>query len=299
VLTLLLATPIALAAAALLVGVVVVVWSGRWTGWFGRPAGWTVGVWPLPLVSLVAPLLAAGTWFVARTLGVAGTEGSVAAGLLYLGVFSMPWLILTLFPPRWLFPTWARARVAEPPSPAGTSPAGGAVPAVYCPRGRGHGSLSRWVWRIDGVSGHVSIDGDVLRFRPAPGAAVGATALTRSGQHVPDEEAAIRVLDDELDAEAIAQLGLEFGPELHLQAPRGGWWTRRRVDVELPAVTGVAWHATRRRAGDGVLGLEVHQRGVVQVWVTDVAGVRVWLSGTAAGATDHRPDGSADPRSPT
>ena len=266
--TLILATPIALAAVALLAGVVVLVWSGRWTNWFGRDAGWTVVVWPLPLVSLVAPLLAAVVWFLARSLGVAGAEGSITAGLLYLGVYAIPWVILTLLAPRWLFPAWARARIAEPPSQAGTdavTAAGdGAVPAVYCPDGRGHGSLGRWVWRIDGVSGHVVVDGDLLRFRPVGGA--------------PDDATAIRDLDDELDADAVAQLGLEFGPDLHLQAPRGGWWTRRRVDVELAAVTDIAWYATRRSRGDGVVSLQVAERGIVHLWVADVARVRAWLA---------------------
>jgi len=252
-----LATPITLIAIAMLVGVVVLVWAGRWQGWFGRDAAWTVGVWPLPLVSLVAPLLGAVVWLVARSLGLAGVEGSIAAGLVYLGVYAIPWVVLTLVAPRWLFPAWARARVAEPPSPVDTAPGGGAVPAVYCPHGRGHGSLGRWVWRIDGVGGHVAIDGDVLRFRPAaPG-----------------------VLDEELDAEAIAQLGLEFGPDLQLQAPRGGWWTRRRVDVELAAVTSTVWSATRRTASDGLLALEVAERGTVHLWVADVAGVRAWVGG--------------------
>lgn len=264
-LTLILATPIALAAVALLMGVVVLVWTGRWTGWFGRPAGWTLGVWPLPLVSLVAPLLAAAAWFVARTVGVAGAEGSITAGLFYLAVYAVPWVLLTLLAPRWVFPAWARARIAEPPTPLSAVPAPGAVPAVYCPRGRGHGSLGRWVWRIDGVAGHVHPDGDVLRFRPV--------------REDPDETAAIRDLDDELDADAIAQLGLEFGPDLHLRPPRGGWWTRRRVDVELTAVSDIASHATRRSAADGVLSLEVAERGVVHLWVADVARVRAWLAG--------------------
>ncbi|TVR29719.1 MAG: hypothetical protein EA388_15195 [Nitriliruptor sp.] len=270
-LTLILATPVALAAVALLVGVVALVWTGQWQGWLGRDDVWTIGVWPLPLVSLIAPLLAAAAWFVARSLGVAGAEGSVTAGLLYLGVYAIPWVALTVAAPRWLFPAWARARVAEPPSPAGAASAAGAapnrgaVPAVYCPRGRGHGSLGRWVWRIDGVAGHVVVDGEVLRFRPARG--------------TPDDAAAIRDLDDELDAEAVAQLGLEFGPDLHLQAPRGGWWTRRRVDVELSAVTNAAWTATRRAAGDGLLSLEVAERGVVHLWVSDVERVGAWLSG--------------------
>ncbi len=267
-LTLILATPVALAAVVLLVGVVALVWTGRWTDWFGRPVGWTVGVWPLPLVSLVAPLLAAVAWFVARTAGVAGAEGSITAGLLYLAVYLIPWVALTLFAPRWVFPPWARQRVAEPPAPAGVDPAPTSVPAVYCPGGRGHGSLGRWVWRIDGVAGHVCLDGEVLRFRPV-----------RADL---DEAAAIRDLDDELDAVAIAQLGLEFGPDLHLQAPRGGWWTRRRVDVELGAVTDIAWHATRRAAVDGILALEVAERGVVYLWVADVARVRAWLAGGVA-----------------
>lgn len=264
-LTLILATPVALAAVALLVGVVVLVWTGQWQGWLGRGDVWTIGVWPLPLVSLIAPLLAAAAWFVARSLGVAGPEGSVTAGLLYLGVYAIPWVALTVAAPRWLFPAWARARVAEPPSQPGAAADRGEVPAVYCPRGRGHGSLGRWVWRIDGVAGHVVVDGEVLRFRPA--------------RNAPDDAAAIRDLDDELDAGAVAQLGLEFGPDLHLQAPRGGWWTRRRVDVELSAVTNAAWKATRRAAGDGLLRLEVAERGEVHLWVSDVERVGTWLSG--------------------
>lgn len=267
-LTLILANPVALAAVALLAGVVALVWTARWTAWFGRSAGWTVGVWPLPLVSLVAPLVAAVAWFVARTVGMAGADGSIAAGLLYLSVYAVPWVVLTLLAPRWLFPPWARERVAEPPAPASVAPAPGAVPAVYCPDGRGHGSLGRWVWRIDGVAGHVDLDGAVLRFRPI--------------RADPDHAAVIRDLDDELDAAAIAQLGLEFGPDLHLQAPRGGWWTRRRVDVELGAVTDIAWHAIRRAAADGVLALEVADRGVVYLWVADVARVRGWLAGEVA-----------------
>lgn len=264
-LTLILATPVALAAVAVLVGCVALVWTGQWQGWFGRDDVWTVGVWPLPLVSLIAPLLAAAAWFVARSLGLSGAEGSITAGLLYLAVYAVPWVTLTVVAPRWLFPAWARARVAEPPSPVSAAADRAPVPAVYCPRGRGHASLGRWVWRIDGVAGHVVVDGEVLRFRPV--------------RRVPDAAAAVRDLDEELDAAAVAQLGLEFGPDLHLQAPRGGWWTRRRADVELSAVTDAAWKATRRADGDGLLSLEVAERGVVHLWVTDVDRVRAWLSG--------------------
>ncbi len=279
VLSLILVSPIVLTAVVLMAVVSLFVWVGRWTSWFGRRGGWTVVVWPLPLVTLVAPIVAGVVGLLVRAVGLEGAEGSLGAGLVYLLIATVPWALLTVAPPRWLFPPWARARIAEPPAvsvpPAVSEPvtetvltAPSAVPAVYCPRGRGHGGRSRWMWRIDGVSGHVWVDENVLRFRP-------------SGDHDdPDGSATSRTLDDELDSDAIAQLDLQFGPDgqIHLQAPRGGWWTRRRFDVDLSVVTGVAWSAVRRSARGSLLTLEVADRGAVHVWVTDTASVRSWLT---------------------
>lgn len=237
------------------------VWRGRLRFWFGRDALWTVLAWPIPLVTMVV-LLVAGTLSEALSatgLGTAG--GGLVSGLIYLAAYGLPWAWLSFAPPRWLLPPWARSRVISTPSRAAAGPDG--VPAVNAAEGRGHGGLSRWAWRVDGAPGTIRVDDRGLRFRALP-----------DGQ-LPDELA--DRLDEQLDDDAVNQLELQLGAELQLEPPRGGWWTRRHLDVELDEVDELHWSHRRRGARGGLLTVRVEGRGPVHLWVTDVSAVQAAL----------------------
>jgi hypothetical protein len=102
-------------------------------------------------------------------------------------------------PPRWLLPGWARRRLTPLAAEGSSEVPEGAMPAVQA--ARGHGSQARWVWRVDGLAGHVWRDRPTLRFRAAPG---------------PAERL-------EVDEEMVTELRLADDGELLLATSRGGW----------------------------------------------------------------------------
>lgn len=99
-------------------------------------------------------------------------------------------------------------------------------------------------------AGHVWVDGPTLRFRSAAAS-----------------DPAARL---DVDAEMVAELRLVEGGEPILTTPRGGWWSRCRLDITLdegrsdPLTRVVPW----RR--DGPVTVEVAGRRAVQLWVADV-----------------------------
>jgi hypothetical protein len=234
------------------------VWVGRFRSWFGRDAGWTALVWPLPLVTGVVPILAGTVSGLISRVGIGGEDGGPIVGAVYLGAFVLPWVALSVFPPRWLLPRWARARLVRPPRGV-DAPVAGAVPASHAWRGPGHASRARWTCRVDAVPGFVWVDGGELRFRAVPGWA-------------PD--LAVEHELDELDDDEVAQLNFAVGDELRLEPPRGGWWTRRSLDVELAAVDRWSTSATRPWKDDGLLTLEVEGRRTLRLWLQDVEAVQ-------------------------
>ncbi|MCA1781916.1 MAG: hypothetical protein LC679_07000 [Intrasporangiaceae bacterium] len=153
-------------ALAVLVGLLVyvwLVWWGTFRRWFGRSEAWTVFAWPVPLLAIGVPLFSGGLLWLAGLLGVEVGDGDVVDAVLYAGVYLVPATMFTLWPPRWLLPGWARRRLTRLPAEAGPDVPHGAMPALRADRG--HGSRARWVWRVDGVAGHVWVDGSTLRFR--------------------------------------------------------------------------------------------------------------------------------------
>ncbi len=261
----------------LLLGIIVaivvyawLVWRGRFRLWFGQASPWVALAWPGPLVALVV-LLVAGT--VAETLAAVGTDpdqGSAVTAAIYLGVYGVPLVWLTVAPPRWLLPGWARTRIAVPPSAAAADT--DAIPAVNAGAGRGHGALARWSWRVDGTPGFLSVCGRELRFRAATD--VGPLEL------------------DDLDDDAVDQLALSLGDELKLQPPRGGWWTRRHTDVDLDAIDAVHRVATRRGRRDGVVVVAVEGRRPLHLWVEDLRELDRALESRPRTDTDPAGDGS-------
>ena len=252
-----------LALLVLLAGFCVLVWAGRFAGWFGRDDVWTLAVWPVPVVVLSLPLVGAPLWALVRFSGLVDTEGGLLAGAIYLAIFGLAGLALALLPPAWLLPGWARRRLAALPRP-GAAPQRDGVPALHVIGGRGHGSLARWTWRVDAVPGFLWRDGERLRFR-----ALGEVA-----------DGGVRTwLDDALEemAPSAGQDGQgEDGTdpqEVRLDAPRGGWWTRRSADVELTAVAHWRLRATRPWCRSGLLEITVEERGTLRLWVADTGWV--------------------------
>lgn len=248
---LLLLDPLVLLLAAGIATYGVVVWLGGFRAWFGRERLWW-WCWPLPALLLAVPLLVGP--LERALIGLVADDGGGLAGVAaYLVVNAVPIAWLSLAPPRWLLPPWARARLAAPPSASQEAPVPGAVPAVHAwgPRGS-HGS-PRWRWRVDGVPGHVWTEpGGRLRFRALPG-------------H--DELA-------ELDQSEVDQLDLHLGESASLRPPRGGWWTRRLLDVELDEVDRCRVRSRRPWDGAGLLALEVADRPTVHLWLAEVEAVR-------------------------
>jgi hypothetical protein len=122
----------------------------------------------------------------------------------------------------------------------------GAIAAVQAVRG--HGSRAQWVWRVDGLAGHVWRDGQTLRFRAAPGLAERL----------------------EVDEEMVAGLRFADDGELLLATPRGGWWSRGRLDVTLDEVDRVRFRGVVPWRGDGLVTFEAGGRRPAQLWVADV-----------------------------
>lgn len=290
--------PMLLGLLAVLVVVSWTAWTGAVSGWFGRPARWTVLVWPGPLVAILGPFVAGTGLALLRLVGI--EVGGMLGAVVYAVLSSLPAIAVLVVPPRIVLPRWARARLVVPPGPrmsavagrgtarrrsagrgrrgrapvdGGTAPAGlahgadpndttvarGAMGAVQVST-PGHGSLARWRWRVDGVAGWLSFDAGVLRFRAVEGAGG------------PDDD-------------ALAELRLSTDGELRLEPPRGGLLGVGYLDVVLAEVDDVRVRAVRPWRRDGAVTIEVAGRAPVHLWVTDVRRVRGWLSTSAARTT--------------
>jgi hypothetical protein len=160
------------AVVALLVWWSTLVWTGRARNWFYADAGWhnPYGAWvlwpgPIALVMIAfvsIPAVFAVEWLLSRwsmelPLGPAVT---VAVGV--------P-LLLVIFPRRWMFPPWVRARLTPlPDTSVDDDRRFVALHSRGCPYG---GDAGSWLVAFDAVAGVVSLEGGTLRFeatRPAP-----------------------------------------------------------------------------------------------------------------------------------
>lgn len=214
-------------------------------GWFGHDAWWTRWCWPAPLVVATIPVLAGLGLGLGRALTPLIGEGPLLTTAIYTLVLAAPCAWLLGWPPRWVFPRWARERIVEPPGWTRTGVPPEASTAIQATHG--HASRAAWTWRIDGVAGFVWLDGDVLRFRSLHAALPGET----------DD-------DDRPAATAPAT------PLRGLDAPVGGRWRRDLLDIELGELDAVTSRARRIRHRDGVLRFEVEGRRPVHLWVPDV-----------------------------
>lgn len=244
--------PLALALLGGLLVYVWLVWRGTFQRWFGRPEGWTVLAWPVPLLAIALPPVAGAILWLVELAGVTIGDGDVADAVLYTAAYLLPAAGFAVWPPRWLLPGWARRRLTRLPDAPDPQVPEGAVPAVRARRG--HGSRARWVWLVDGVAGHVWIDGTSLHFH--------STAPT-------DASGRFDVADD-----AVAALRLDDEGGLALQPPRGGWWHPGHTQVDLPEVDRVRfWTVPWRR--DGLLTIEVAGRHPLRLWVGDIRQLHV------------------------
>jgi hypothetical protein len=192
-------------ALSLLLGLLVYVWLV----WPARCVAGSVGArygrcWPgrsrcSPSACRPSP---ADLLWLASQVGIEIGDGGVGDAAVYATAYLAPAGALVVWPPRWLLPGWARRRLTPLVAEGGAEVPDGAIPAVQA--ARGHGSRARWVWRVDGLAGHLWRDGPTLRFRSAPGPA---------GRL-------------EVDEEMVADLRFADDGELLLATPRGGWWSR-------------------------------------------------------------------------
>jgi hypothetical protein len=240
--------PLALTLLFVLLVYLWLVWRGTVRRWFGRGEAWTVLVWPVPLLAVVVPPVASGLMWLAGQLGLPIGDGDVADALVYAAAYLVPTAALAVWPPRWLLPNWARERITSLPRDGDPDAPPGAMPAVQ--GGRGHGSRPRWVWLVDGVAGHVWVDGVHLRFR----------AL-----RAPDHGGRLDV-----DDEAVAELRFSSGDELRLEPPRGGWWSRGHADVVLSEVDRIRCRSVVAWRRDGLIDVEVAGRRPLRLWVADI-----------------------------
>jgi hypothetical protein len=124
------------------------------------------------------------------------------------------------------------------------------------------------------VAGHLWIDGPTLRFRS------------------PTDPAARLDLDEEM----VADLRFSRRRELVLAAPRGGWWSRGRLEITLAEVDRIRFRAVVPWRRDGLVTVEVAGRRPVQLWVADIRRLDQALTGRAAqpaSETEGGNDGSA------
>jgi hypothetical protein len=236
-----------------------VVWFGGFTRWFGRPEAWTAIAWPLPALLFLVPVLGAAVLGLVRLAGLELGSGGVVGAAAYAAAYLVPLVGLAVWPPRWSLPSWARDRIVGL-RPAEVDLPVGAMPAVH--GRRGHGSRAWWGWQVDAVAGVVWLEAGVLRFRAVPDGS-------------PEAPGAV-VID--LDDEAIGQLRLAGEGELRLEPPRGGWWSRTRVEVNLSEIDR---YAVRRRApwrDEGLLTVEVAGRRPLHLTVADARTLRRWLA---------------------
>jgi hypothetical protein len=244
------------------VGYGAVVWSGRFTRWFGRPERWTAVAWPFPALLLIGPGFGAVVLALGRLAGLELGSGGVGGAAVYAAAYLVPTIGWSVWPPRWSLPRWARDRIVGLPPVVPPDAPARAMPAVH--GRRGHGSRAWWVWRVDAVPGVVWAEAGVLRFRAVP-----------QGSPTAPDAATI-----ELDDEAIGQLRLAGEGELRLEPPRGGWWSRTLVEVPLAEVDRAT---VRRRApwrDEGLLTVEVAGRRPLHLVVADARTVERWLAAT-------------------
>jgi hypothetical protein len=240
--------PLALALLLGLVTYVWLVWRGTVRRWFGRPGGWTVVAWPVPLLAIAVPPIAGAILWLAGLSGISVGDGGIAHAALYAAAYVLPAVGLSVWPPRWLLPGWARRRLTRLTDATTARVPAGALPAMRA--GRGHGSRARWVWHVDGVAGHVWLDGMTLHFSSA----ASADPHRRLG----------------LDDDTVAGLRLEDDGELRLKPPRGGWWHPGLAEVALLEVDRVHVRAVVPWRRDGLLTVEVTGRQPLHLWVGDI-----------------------------
>jgi hypothetical protein len=125
---------------------------------------------------------------------------------------------------------------------------------------RGHGIRARWVWRVDGVAGHLWVDGLTLRFR--------STSTSDPAAHL------------DVDEEMVAGLRFADDTELMLATPRGGWWSRGRLDIALDEVDRVRFRGAVPWRRDGLVTVEVAGRRPLRLWVLDIRRLEQALTGT-------------------
>ena len=252
-------------------GVVAYAWvvvSGRFRAWFRADRLW-LGFWPLPLVAAATPLLLGPLLRAAQALAP-GREGGVTSVAAFLIANLVVIVGLSAAPPRHLLPRWARRRLTSLPTDV-APPADGAVPALHASNVEARVSWPRWRWRIDAIPGHAWVAEGQLRFQ----ACEHGTPV--SG--VP-----------ELDEAEVAQLELHLGADARLQPPRGGWWTRHRLEVDLTDVD--AWRVSARRpwSRSALLTFEVEGRQPVRVWVLEVEVLRTGIAEALVASTEARAD---------
>jgi hypothetical protein len=265
--TLLLLDPLVLLLYAGVVAYAWVVISGRFRAWF-RPDRLWLGFWPLPVVAAATPLLLGPLLRAAQAL-TPGREGGVTSVAAFLIANLVVIVGVSAAPPRLLLPRWARRRLT--PLPVGvTPPADGATPALHASNVEARVSWPRWRWRIDAIPGHAWVADGQLRFQAC-----------EDGARAPGVP--------ELDEAEVAQLELRLGADARLQSPRGGWWTRHRLEVDLTDVD--AWRVSARRpwSRSALLSFEVEGRRPVRVWVAEVEGLRAGIA-EALAAPERRPD---------
>lgn len=237
---------------------------GWFRSWFGQRAWWTVVAWPLPALVALVPLVAGGLLSLLRLADVRIADGGAGGAALYVTAYVAPLVGLLVWPPRWLLPAWARRRLTPLPAVGPDAPAG-AVPAVQ--GRRGHGSRAAWIWRVDAVPGVLWLDDGQLRFRSVDGAAAAGPLQSGGG----------------FDDEAIAELRFSTDGDLRLEAPRGGWWSRTSLDVDLPAVDRLEVGAVRPWRRDGLLTIEVDGRRPLHLWVGEARGLARQLTSRPPG----------------
>jgi hypothetical protein len=235
------------------------VWFGRFTRWFGRPEVWTAIAWPLPGLVLLVPVVGGSVLALAGLAGLELGSGGVGGAAAYAAAYLVPSVALAVWPPRWLLPSWARDRIVSLPPAEPDAPAG-AMPAVH--GRRGHGTRASWVWQVDAVPGVVWLEAGVLRFRAVP-----------DGSSEAQGDVAI-----DLDDDAIGQLRLGGEGELRLESPRGGWWSRTRVEVNLPEVDRSRVRVRGPWRDEGLLTVEVAGRRPLHLWVADARTLERWLA---------------------
>jgi hypothetical protein len=261
-----------------LIGVTLVgcwlVWRGSLRSWFAASGAWTMLVWPLPAVLVglpfvVGPVRAALSLILDAT-GLALTQ--TADAFVFTGLYLVPLVGLTVWPPRWLLPGWARARLATPAGGGSDARPGGVDQAVIpaCLGRRGHGSRARWVWRVDAVTGILVVADGQLHFRPDP--PVGTMVAT---DDLPAADGTPRPVEPAASPRE--------EPDHERSGTRtGATWGRRYLDADLAAVDDVRLQARRPWARDGLLTLASTGRPPAHVWVADVKPLQVALDRSRA-----------------